>query len=95
MIVIAVGVKLSSPGPALFKQRRYGLNGEIIELWKFRTMRVMENGDDLVQAQKSDPRVTPFGALLRRTSLDELPQFINVLQGRTDGFVTNTSDCPW
>lgn len=82
MMLIAIGVKLSSPGPAIFKQRRYGLNGEIIEMWKFRTMRVMENDNNLVQAQKCDPRVTPFGAWLRRTSLDELPQFINVLQGR-------------
>ncbi len=82
MALIAVGVKFSSPGPVIFKQRRYGLNGEIIEMWKFRTMRVMENCDKLVQARKSDPRITSFGAWLRRTSLDELPQFINVLQGR-------------
>ncbi len=82
MLLIAIGVKLSSPGPVLFKQRRYGLNGRIVEVWKFRSMKVMEDGQKVVQAQKNDPRVTPFGAFIRRTSLDELPQFINVLQGR-------------
>ncbi len=82
MLVIAIGVKLSSPGPVIFKQRRYGFRGEEIEVWKFRTMFVCENGDNVVQAKKSDPRVTPFGAFLRRTSLDELAQLINVLQGR-------------
>lgn len=81
MVVIAVGVKLSSPGPALFKQRRYGLDGRKILVWKFRSMTVCEDGDEIRQARKTDPRVTPFGAFLRRTSLDELPQFINVLQG--------------
>ena len=60
MLLIAIGVKLSSPGPAIFKQRRYGLNGEIIEMWKFRTMKVMENDDELVQAQKSVTRVLPL-----------------------------------
>lgn len=81
MIFIAIGVKLSSPGPLFFKQRRYGLRGDQIEVWKFRTMSVLENGDKVVQAKKNDPRVTRFGAFLRRTSLDELPQLINVLQG--------------
>lgn len=82
MILIAIGVKLSSPGPILFKQRRYGLDGRAIGVWKFRTMTVCEDGPEVPQAKKGDPRVTPFGAFLRRTSLDELPQFINVLQGR-------------
>jgi putative colanic acid biosynthesis UDP-glucose lipid carrier transferase len=82
MIAIAIGVKLSSPGPIIFRQHRYGLRGNKIEVWKFRTMRALENGTTVIQAQKDDPRVTPFGALLRRTSLDELPQLINVLQGR-------------
>ena len=81
MAVIALAVKLTSPGPALFKQRRYGLNGEEIEVYKFRTMRVCEDGDAIAQATKDDPRVTPLGAFLRRTSLDELPQFLNVLKG--------------
>jgi putative colanic acid biosynthesis UDP-glucose lipid carrier transferase len=81
MIFIAIGVKLSSPGPLFFKQRRYGLRGDQIEVWKFRTMSVLENDDKVVQAKKNDPRVTRFGAFLRRTSLDELPQLINVLQG--------------
>jgi lipopolysaccharide/colanic/teichoic acid biosynthesis glycosyltransferase len=78
---IALGVRLSSPGPALFKQRRYGLHGEEILVWKFRTMRAAEDGLDVRQASRSDPRVTRFGAFLRKTSLDELPQFINVLLG--------------
>ena len=82
MIFIAIGVKLSSRGPVIFKQRRYGLDGEEIVVWKFRTMTVCEDGGEIKQAQKSDPRITRFGAFLRRTSLDELPQFINVLQGR-------------
>lgn len=81
MAIIALGVKLTSPGPALFKQRRYGLNGAVVEVWKFRSMTVCDNGDKIVQAQKNDARITPFGAFLRRTSLDELPQFFNVLQG--------------
>jgi putative colanic acid biosysnthesis UDP-glucose lipid carrier transferase len=82
MLLIALGVRLTSPGPALFKQRRHGFNGQEILIYKFRSMRVMENGDTVVQAKRNDSRVTPLGAFLRRTSLDELPQFINVLQGR-------------
>jgi len=82
LIAVAVGVKLSSPGPVIFKQRRYGFNGEEIVVWKFRTMSVCEDGPDIPQAQRNDPRVTKFGEFLRKTSLDELPQFINVLQGR-------------
>jgi putative colanic acid biosysnthesis UDP-glucose lipid carrier transferase len=81
MLLVAAGVKLTSPGPVLFKQRRYGLSGKVVEVWKFRTMKVMDDGERVPQARKFDPRITPFGALLRRTSLDELPQLINVLQG--------------
>lgn len=81
MILIAIGVKRSSPGPILFKQHRYGLRGERIEVWKFRTMTVCEDGDEIKQVTEHDPRVTKFGHFLRKTSLDELPQFINVLQG--------------
>jgi len=82
LLAVAVGVKLSSPGPVLFKQDRYGLGGKKIKVWKFRSMKVMENSDVVTQATKNDPRVTKFGAFIRRTSLDELPQFINVLQGQ-------------
>jgi len=82
MLFIAIAVKLTSPGNVLFKQRRYGFRGEEITVWKFRSMSVTEDGDKVQQAQKNDPRVTKLGAFLRRTSLDELPQFINVLQGR-------------
>ena len=82
MLGIAIGVKLSSPGPVLFKQRRYGLDGRKIVVYKFRTMTVAEDGDVVRQATKNDSRVTRFGAFLRASSLDELPQFINVLQGR-------------
>lgn len=81
MLIIAIGIKLTSPGPVFFKQKRYGLGGEEINVWKFRSMRVCENGASVRQAQRQDPRITRFGALLRRTSLDELPQFFNVLQG--------------
>jgi len=82
MVLIAIGIKLESPGPILFKQKRYGISGKQIVVWKFRSMRVMEDGDNVVQAVKNDPRTTRLGAFLRKTSLDELPQFFNVLQGR-------------
>lgn len=82
LLLIAIGVKLTSRGPVIFRQNRYGLSGQKIVVYKFRSMRVMENADVVKQATKNDPRVTRFGAFLRRTSLDELPQFINVLQGR-------------
>ena len=82
MLIVALGVKLTSPGPIIFKQRRYGLDGQEIYVYKFRSMRVCEDGSNISQAARSDPRITPFGSFLRRTSLDELPQFINVLQGR-------------
>ncbi len=82
MLAIAIGVKLSSPGPVLFRQGRYGLDGKRIVVYKFRSMSVVEDGAVVRQATRNDSRVTRFGAFLRRTSLDELPQFINVLQGR-------------
>lgn len=82
MLAIAIGVKITSKGPAIFKQYRYGLDGKKIMVYKFRSMTVQDNGPDVKQATKNDARITPFGAFLRRTSLDELPQFINVIQGR-------------
>ena len=82
LLLVAIGVKLSSPGPIIFKQRRNGLDGEEIIVYKFRSMRTLDNGHVVKQATKDDPRITRFGAFIRRTSLDELPQFINVLQGR-------------
>jgi putative colanic acid biosynthesis UDP-glucose lipid carrier transferase len=82
LLGLAIGVKLSSPGPIIFKQRRNGLDGEEIVVYKFRSMRTQDNGAVVKQATKGDPRITPFGAFIRKTSLDELPQFINVLQGR-------------
>lgn len=82
LLALAIGVKLSSPGPIVFRQRRNGLDGEEIIVYKFRSMRAMDNGVVVKQATKGDPRITPFGAFIRKTSLDELPQFINVLQGR-------------
>jgi putative colanic acid biosynthesis UDP-glucose lipid carrier transferase len=82
MLVIAIIVKFTSKGPILFRQWRYGLNGNPIEIYKFRTMRVCEDGYEFKQAVKNDPRVTPIGSFLRKTSLDELPQLINVFQGR-------------
>ncbi len=82
MLATALAVKLSSPGPVIFRQRRYGLYGEEIIVYKFRSMTVMENGTTVVQAQRNDGRITKIGGFLRRTSLDELPQFVNVLQGR-------------
>ncbi len=82
MLAIAAGVKLSSPGPVIFRQRRYGLDGREIVVYKFRSMTVTEDDCHIRQATRADERVTHFGAFLRRSSLDELPQFINVLQGR-------------
>ncbi len=82
MLAIALVVKFSSKGPVLFKQTRYGLNGEKIKVWKFRSMTVCEDGDKVTQACKNDSRFTSVGKFLRKTSLDELPQFINVIQGR-------------
>jgi putative colanic acid biosynthesis UDP-glucose lipid carrier transferase len=81
LLIIAVIVKVESPGPVIFRQRRYGLDGREIMVWKFRTMKVTEDGATIRQATRDDPRITRFGGFLRRTSLDELPQFINVLQG--------------
>lgn len=81
MLLIAIGIKWTSPGPVFFRQRRYGLNGKEIGVLKFRSMNVCEDGPCIVQAQRNDPRVTRFGAMLRRTSMDELPQFFNVIMG--------------
>jgi putative colanic acid biosysnthesis UDP-glucose lipid carrier transferase len=81
MLVIAIAVKLSSPGPAIFKQRRNGLYGDEFSVYKFRSMTTQDDGAEVVQAIRGDARVTPLGHFLRRTSLDELPQFFNVLQG--------------
>jgi putative colanic acid biosynthesis UDP-glucose lipid carrier transferase len=82
LVLIAIAVKVSSPGPIIFKQRRYGLDGREIAVYKFRTMRVTEDGAQIRQASRSDARITRVGGVLRRSSMDELPQLINVLQGR-------------
>ncbi len=77
-----IAVRLGSPGPIIFRQRRYGLDGKEIVVYKFRSMTVTEDGASVQQATKNDSRITPLGAFLRKTSIDELPQFVNVLQGR-------------
>jgi len=82
LLAIAAAVKLTTPGSVIFKQRRYGLDGHDIIVYKFRTMYVSEDSEYIPQATKNDKRVTPIGAILRRYSIDELPQFVNVLQGR-------------
>ena len=81
LICLAFAVRISSRGPVLFKQKRYGMNGEEIVVYKFRTMTVCEDGAVVTQARKDDHRVTPVGRFLRSTSLDELPQILNVLEG--------------
>lgn len=81
MMFIALAIKLTSSGPVIFKQRRYGLGGEPIEVWKFRSMTVCDDGEQIIQAKKNDRRLTSLGRFMRRTSLDEFPQFINVLKG--------------
>jgi putative colanic acid biosynthesis UDP-glucose lipid carrier transferase len=82
MLALAIGVKMSSPGPVIFRQRRNGLDGSEIVVYKFRSMTTLDNGPVVRQASRDDARITPFGRFIRRASLDELPQFINVLQGR-------------
>jgi putative colanic acid biosynthesis UDP-glucose lipid carrier transferase len=82
LLLVAMAVKFTSPGPIVFRQRRYGLDGKEIVVYKFRSMTVTEDGAKVQQATKNDSRITPLGAFLRKTSIDELPQFINVLQGR-------------
>jgi putative colanic acid biosysnthesis UDP-glucose lipid carrier transferase len=81
MLLTAIAVKLTSRGPIFFRQRRYGLDGNEIFVWKFRSMRVQENGNKVTQATKDDPRLTPIGGFLRKSSLDELPQLFNVIGG--------------
>ena len=81
LLIIAALVKVTSPGPVIFRQRRYGLDGEEIRILKFRTMTVVEDGSEIRQATKDDERVTVLGRVLRRYSLDELPQLFNVLDG--------------
>ncbi|HED17707.1 MAG TPA: undecaprenyl-phosphate glucose phosphotransferase, partial [Gammaproteobacteria bacterium] len=81
MLITALAVKFSSPGPALFRQKRYGIDGREFTVWKFRSMTTQEDGNSVAQAVRDDPRVTRVGAFIRRTSLDELPQFFNVLAG--------------
>ena len=82
LLIIALAVKFTSSGPVLFSQKRYGLDGEEIVVYKYRSMTVCDDGEEIKQAIRNDTRVTKLGAVLRKYSLDELPQFINVLQGR-------------
>jgi putative colanic acid biosysnthesis UDP-glucose lipid carrier transferase len=82
LLLIGVAIRFTSAGPIIFTQRRYGLDGKEIGVYKFRTMRVTEDGAQIRQASRTDIRITPIGRVLRRLSLDELPQLINVLQGR-------------
>jgi len=81
LLLVALLVKVTSPGPVLFRQRRYGLDGDEIRVYKFRTMKVTEDGGEIRQASRDDPRITSIGRVLRRYSIDELPQLLNVLDG--------------
>jgi putative colanic acid biosynthesis UDP-glucose lipid carrier transferase len=81
LVMTAIAIKLDSPGPVIFKQRRSGFNGRHFQIIKFRTMYVLEDGEKVVQAKPNDSRVTRVGTWLRRTSIDELPQLVNVLRG--------------
>ena len=81
LTLVALAIRLDSPGPILFKQQRCGFNGKRFQIYKFRTMSVLEDGPSIVQAQIADKRITHLGALLRKTSIDELPQLLNVLEG--------------
>lgn len=80
-VAVACCIRMESRGPAFFRQRRGGQFGQPFQIYKFRTMRVMEDGESITQARRSDPRITPLGRFLRKTSMDELPQLINVLKG--------------
>ncbi|QLG89873.1 undecaprenyl-phosphate glucose phosphotransferase [Chitinibacter bivalviorum] len=82
LLAVAIAVKITSKGPVFFKQRRYGEDGQSVLVYKFRSMKVMEDGDKVTQATRNDSRLTPIGGFIRKTSLDELPQFINVLEGK-------------
>jgi putative colanic acid biosynthesis UDP-glucose lipid carrier transferase len=83
LLAVAIAIRVESPGPVIFRQRRYGLDGREIVVWKFRSMRVTEDGATTYrQVERGDPRVTRIGRLIRATSIDELPQLVNVLQGR-------------
>jgi putative colanic acid biosynthesis UDP-glucose lipid carrier transferase len=81
MLACVFAIKLTSPGPVFFRQKRYGLSGEEIGVWKFRSMKVTEDGGQVKQASRDDDRITPLGRILRKTSLDELPQLFNVIGG--------------
>tara|TARA_R110000868_G_scaffold128417_2_gene336483 strand:- start:1633 stop:3138 length:1506 start_codon:yes stop_codon:yes gene_type:complete len=81
IILVAIAIKIDTTGPIFFRQRRHGFNHQIISVWKFRSMNVTQDGDNVPQAQRKDPRVTRVGRILRKTSLDELPQLLNVLSG--------------
>ena len=82
MLIVALLIKLDSPGPVLFKQERVGLDGKVFQIWKFRSMRLnAEHTGSGVYSGKGDPRVTRIGRILRATSVDELPQFVNILRG--------------
>jgi putative colanic acid biosynthesis UDP-glucose lipid carrier transferase len=82
LLLVLLAIRLTSRGPAIFRQRRYGLDGHEIVVYKFRTMKVTEDNGPIVQAKRDDPRITGIGRFLRRYSIDELPQLFNVLQGR-------------
>jgi undecaprenyl-phosphate galactose phosphotransferase/putative colanic acid biosynthesis UDP-glucose lipid carrier transferase len=81
MLATALAIKLEGPGPVLFRQQRSGFNAKRFLILKFRTMTVMEEGDNVTQVTRHDPRVTKFGAVPRAASIDELPQLFNVLRG--------------
>lgn len=81
LIAIALAIRIQDNGPILFAQKRHGFNNAVFKIYKFRTMTVMEDGEEIRQARRDDPRITPFGRFLRRYSLDELPQLINVIRG--------------
>jgi undecaprenyl-phosphate galactose phosphotransferase/putative colanic acid biosynthesis UDP-glucose lipid carrier transferase len=81
LLLVSLLIKLDSPGPVIFRQQRKGFNGRPFSIYKFRTMRVMEDGQEIVQAKRHDPRVTRLGRILRATSIDELPQLVNVVKG--------------
>lgn len=81
LVLVSLFIKIDSRGPIIFKQNRNGLKNKTFKVWKFRTMHVMENGTDVEQAKKEDTRITRLGSFLRKSSIDELPQLINILLG--------------
>ena len=93
-LIVAIAIKLDSDGPIIFRQRRTGLKAKEFVIFKFRTMTVLDDGPAVIQACRDDPRATLVGKFLRRSSIDELPQLLNVLKTKCPGWAATACGCP-